>query len=121
MSKTVGSHRFKKSCKKFSKAYQQGVVKMIVPISQLSLARKYLQNRRIKLKIILPIKRILRCLSKSFFGSNELRIWQTYDRFGNNWWHAFDPLTGRHNSVNSKAKLQTWIKVNYPDKSPKRD
>ena len=88
---------------------------------QLALLSKYIQYRRTKLKEKLPLKKILLQLSKSFVGSNELRIWQTYDHFGSNWWHAFDPLTGRHNSVNSKVKLQAWIKLTYPDKSLKLD
>ncbi len=84
--------------------------------SQLSLASKHSRNQQNKLKIPL-LQRVLQYLSKSFVGSNKLRIWQTYDYLGNNWWHAFDPVTGRNTSVNSKEKLQAWIELTYSNKS----
>ncbi len=87
--------------------------------AQLSLASNR-PNQQIKLGILPILKRILRHLSRSLIGSNKLRIWQTYER-GNNWWHAFDPLTGNHTSVNSQARLLAWIELNYPDDSPKVD
>lgn len=59
------------------------------------------------------LKGILQRLLKFFIGGNELRIWQTYDRAGNNWWHAYDPVTGRHASVDSEAEMRVWIEQQY--------
>ena len=91
---------------------------MRISRSQSSSASKNSQNQRIKLKVFSLFNRIFRHLSESFVGSDELRIWQTYDCSGNNWWYVFDPLTGRHTSVNSREKLRAWIELNYPDKTP---
>ncbi len=56
---------------------------------------------KVKKMTFLPgLKKILQYIMQVFVGSNELRIWQTYDRFGNNWWNAYDPLTGRNKLMN---------------------
>jgi len=52
-------------------------------------------------------------MMKVFVGSNELRVWQTYDRFGKNWWHVFDPLSGRYNSTDDEASMRAWIERRY--------
>lgn len=71
-------------------------------------------SRQVKpLKFLLRINKILQLLTKAFLGSNELRVWQTYDRYGNNWWHAYDPLTGRCNCVESEAEMRVWIEKCY--------
>ena len=44
---------------------------------------------------------------------NDLQIWQTSDSFGNNWWHAYDPATGRSTSVDSEADMRVWIEQRY--------
>ena len=59
------------------------------------------------------LKQVLHYLVKAFVGGNELRIWQTYDNFGNNRWHAFDPVTGRHTSLDSEAEMRVWIERHY--------
>ena len=59
------------------------------------------------------LKGIFQRLLKFFVGANDLRIWQTNDRLGNNWWHAYDPVTGRHTSVDSEAQMRTWIEQHY--------
>ncbi len=65
------------------------------------------------LKLLSGAKQILQRLMQLFVGGNDLRIWQTYDQFGNNWWHAFDPLTGRYTSVESEAEMRAWIEQRY--------
>jgi len=77
--------------------------------AQLPLSKEYRQKQQIKLKIISALRRAWQQLIESFVGSNELRIWQTYDCFGNNWWHAYDPVTGRYTSVDSEAEMRVWI------------
>jgi len=59
------------------------------------------------------LNKILHRLMKIFVGSNDLRIWQAYDNFGNNWWHAYDPLTGRYTSVESELEMRAWIERHY--------
>lgn len=65
------------------------------------------------LKLLSGPKQILQRLMQLFVGGNDLRIWQTYDQFGNNWWHAFDPVTGRYTSVESEAEMRAWIEQRY--------
>jgi hypothetical protein len=84
-----------------------------VSTSQLSLFHKGLQKSPAKLSIIPTLKRILEGLTESFLGGNELQIWQTYDRFGNNWWHAYDPVTGCRTRVQSEAEMRAWIENRY--------
>jgi hypothetical protein len=59
------------------------------------------------------LKQALQYLVKVFVGGNELRIWQTYDNFGNNRWHAFDPVTGHRTSLGSEAEMRVWIDRHY--------
>ena len=74
----------------------------------------YNRDRQVKiLKFLLGIKKIVQLLNKAFIGSNELRVWQTYDRYGNNWWHAYAPLTGRYTCVESEAEMRVWIEKRY--------
>jgi len=79
----------------------------------LPLSNEGSQNQQANSLIISILRTFWQYLLTSFIGSNELRIWQTYDCFGNNWWHAYDPITGRHTSVDSKAEMQAWIKKHY--------
>ena len=39
----------------------------------------------------------------------ELRVWQRLDRFGNRYWYAYDPTTGRSTTSGSKAEIKAWI------------
>ncbi len=59
------------------------------------------------------MNKILQRMMKVFVGRNDLRVWQTYDRFGKNWWHAFDPLSGDYNSTDDEASMRTWIERRY--------
>lgn len=44
---------------------------------------------------------------------NELQVWQTSDRFGNTWWNAYEPTTGRSISLASEAEMRAWIDERY--------
>ncbi|MGE5660110.1 MAG: hypothetical protein ACM37W_26270 [Actinomycetota bacterium] len=46
-------------------------------------------------------------------SNNQLRIWQTRDRFGNTWWHACDPTTGRSACVATEDELRLWVEQRY--------
>jgi len=39
----------------------------------------------------------------------ELCAWQRLDRFGNRYWYAYDPATGRSTTSGSEAEIRAWI------------
>lgn len=79
----------------------------------LPLFNEHLQTWKIKSLIVSALRRLWQPLMESFVGSDELRVLQTYDRLGNNWWHAYNPATGRYTSVNSEAEPRTSIETRY--------
>lgn len=81
--------------------------------AQLPLPSQVLSKTSVKQLVSAAVKKVLQILVESFIGSNELRIWQTYDQYGNNWWHAYDPVTGRHTSVQTESELRAWIERRY--------
>jgi hypothetical protein len=44
---------------------------------------------------------------------NELKVWQSCDRFGQTWWHAYDPLTERYVCRDSEADILIWLEERY--------
>lgn len=76
-------------------------------------SQQYLQNQFLKTSINSTLSRMLERLLKSFIGSDELQVWQTKDCYGNNWWHAYDPVTSRHTVVDSEEQLRAWIEQRY--------
>ncbi|MEG4506979.1 hypothetical protein QUA81_03870 [Microcoleus sp. F6_B4] len=46
-------------------------------------------------------------------GEDELRIWQTCDRYGNTWWHGCDRATGRSTCVATDDEMRAWIDRRY--------
>lgn len=59
------------------------------------------------------LKGFFQRLLQFFVGANDLRIWQTSDRLGHKWWHAYDPATGRRTSVDSETEMRAWIEQHY--------
>lgn len=43
----------------------------------------------------------------------ELQVWQTCDRQGNTWWHAYDPATGKSIRLPDEAEMRIWIEQRY--------
>lgn len=43
----------------------------------------------------------------------ELKVWHRANRFGNHWWEAYDPFTGRFNNFGSEKEAITWIEEEY--------
>ena len=66
-----------------------------------------------KPRLLSGLSRVLDRLMKFLVTSNELRIWQTSDRFGNTLWNAYDPATGRSTSLDSEPELRAWIEERY--------
>lgn len=48
-------------------------------------------------------------LTNALLRTSELRVWQRLDRFGNFYWQAYDPATGRSASYRSEAEMRAWI------------
>ncbi|WP_445313180.1 hypothetical protein [Microcoleus vaginatus] len=46
-------------------------------------------------------------------SEDELRIWQTCDRYGNTWWHGCDRATGRSTCVATDDEMRAWIDRRY--------
>jgi hypothetical protein len=44
---------------------------------------------------------------------NEPKVWQSFDRFGQTWWHVYDPLTERYVCRDSEADILIWLKERY--------
>lgn len=47
--------------------------------------------------------------------SNEPQIWQTLDPWGNTWWHAYNPATGRSATRESETEILAWIERRVTD------
>lgn len=45
--------------------------------------------------------------------SYELQVWQTSDRHGHTYWHAYDPTTGSSVCVRSAAEMRIWLEQRY--------
>ena len=81
--------------------------------ARLTLHQEHLQKPQVGLAIIPILRKTLQHLLQTFIGSHDLRIWQSCDRFGKNWWHVYDPVTGKHTSVDSESQLREWIERRY--------
>ena len=46
-------------------------------------------------------------------GENEVRIWQTCDRYGNTCWHGCDRATGRYTCAATDDEMRAWIDRRY--------
>ncbi len=44
---------------------------------------------------------------------NELQVWQKVDRYGNIYWQAYDPATGKSFSSGSETDVCMWIEQLY--------
>lgn len=72
------------------------------------------EQKRVKnSKLLSALNRIWQHLLTILTKGNELQVWQTSDRFGNTWWNAYDPATGRSASLASEAEMRIWIEKRY--------
>ncbi len=46
-------------------------------------------------------------------NNQEPRIWHSTDRFGNTWWHGYDPVTERSTYQNSEQEIRAWLEERY--------
>ncbi|WP_199322531.1 hypothetical protein [Leptolyngbya sp. FACHB-321] len=54
-------------------------------------------------------QRLWSSIAQMLSRTAELRVWQRLDRFGNRYWSAYDPATGRSNTSGSEAEMKAWI------------
>ncbi|MEH1943186.1 MAG: hypothetical protein V7L01_23610 [Nostoc sp.] len=52
-------------------------------------------------------------VKKILADPNELQVWQKVDRYGNIYWQAYDPATGKSFSSGSQADVCMWIEQLY--------
>lgn len=52
-------------------------------------------------------------VKKLLADPNELQVWQKVDRYGNIYWQAYDPVTGKSFSSGSQADVCMWIEQLY--------
>jgi hypothetical protein len=43
----------------------------------------------------------------------EPQIWQSTDRYGNIWWHGYDPVTDSSVSRDSEDEMRVWLEERY--------
>jgi len=65
------------------------------------------------LSLFSAINQIWQFLLYLISGEDELRIWQTCDRYGNTWWHGCDRATGRSTCVATDDEMRAWIDRRY--------
>ena len=88
--------------------------------SEISLFRERLEvifsqseQKQVNSKLLSAVNRIWQHSLTILTKGNELQVWQTSDRFGNTWWNAHDPATGRSTSLASEAEMRVWIEEHY--------
>lgn len=59
------------------------------------------------------LERIWQSLVGSLVQRTELRVWHTCDRFGNIWWNAYDPSTGRVLYEVPEAEMRRWLEQRH--------
>lgn len=50
---------------------------------------------------------------KILVNSQELQVWQKVDRYGNKYWQAYDPRTGKSFTSGSETDISMWIEQLY--------
>ncbi len=48
--------------------------------------------------------------------SDEPRIWQKRDRFGNVWWYVYDPISHRSIQFSSEQEVRRWLEKRFSNR-----
>jgi len=48
-------------------------------------------------------------------GDSSLRVWQSVDDHGYQWWCAYNPQTGQSLYTDSETEMRIWIEQNYSE------
>jgi hypothetical protein len=46
-------------------------------------------------------------------SSNDVKVWKTRDRHGNEYWNAYDPITDAARQFSSEAEVRVWLEDRY--------
>jgi len=60
-------------------------------------------------KLLLALERVWQRWVIGLKTSNDPKIWQTVDRLGNTWWHAYNPSIGCSATRESATEILEWI------------
>jgi len=71
------------------------------------------QEQTKKLGLFSRLNSIWQHLVKSLIQGQELKIWQSTDRFGNTHWYAYDPMTSSSVTRDSEAEMRVWVEQRY--------
>jgi hypothetical protein len=67
--------------------------------------------KAIALTVRLTLSRIWNVLFTSV--SDEPRIWQEHDQFGNVWWNVYDPISRRSIQFPSEQEVRRWLEKRF--------
>ncbi len=81
--------------------------------SQLHFPSEFIQNHPIKLPITSSLKRIGQLFIQFFASSSEPRIWTTTERYGNTFWHVYDPVSDKSKTLRSESEMRVWLEQRY--------
>jgi hypothetical protein len=66
-----------------------------------------------RVSIFSAINKIFQSWLAAASSENEVRIWQTCDRYGNTWWHGCDRATGCSTCVATDDEMRAWLDRRY--------
>lgn len=72
-------------------------------------------------KLVSFLNRIWQFISTILNPGNEPKVWQSCDRFGQIWWHAYDPVTESYICRDSEADILSWLEERYYRSACKSD
>ncbi|HEY9737940.1 MAG TPA: hypothetical protein V6D06_16725 [Trichocoleus sp.] len=52
-------------------------------------------------------------LKQRLWQSQEVQVWCTYDRQGNQWWSAYDRASGHSVNLLSEDEMRRWLEQRY--------
>jgi hypothetical protein len=77
------------------------------------LSEQALPTRQIKFPLSSALKSAFERCVQFFANANEPQIWAKTDRYGNTYWHTYDPVSGRSVSLDSEAEMRAWLEQRY--------
>ncbi|MEW6497542.1 MAG: hypothetical protein AB1589_34330 [Cyanobacteriota bacterium] len=66
-----------------------------------------------KPQLFLLVNSIWQYIVSVLAQGQQPRVWQSCDRFGQTWWHGYDPATGRSICRDSEDKIRVWLEERY--------
>ncbi|MEH1831604.1 MAG: hypothetical protein V7L29_05860 [Nostoc sp.] len=71
-------------------------------------------QKKFNLNLSKSLRRIWESFVKKLLADpNELQVWQKIDRYGNIYWQAYDPATGKSFSSGTQTDMCMWIEQLY--------